>query len=422
MTCMTQPSLRNSGIIAPTHDASRCEPSTAETEQILLDRLAATRAQLKSRNIVAAVLFDPTHVRYATGSRNMQIYSARNPARYAFVPAEGPVVLFEFFGAEHLATELPTIDEIRPATAISYYFCDDHLKQTTNAWAAEIDELVRACGGGTGDYVAIESATSHAAFALVDRGYRVCDAQVPLERARAIKVPNEIKMVRSSLRAVETGVHKLEAAIRPGATENEVWSILHQHIIATDADYVETRLMNSGPRTNPWFQECSDRVMQAGELVALDTDVVGRYGYYADFSRTFLCGDQPATARQRELYAMAHEQIHTNMANVAAGASFREYAERAWQIPAPYKARRYFALAHGVGMTGEYPYIVHREDIDTKGYDGVMEPGMTLCIESYIGHEDGGEGVKLEQQLYIRDDGQVELLSDYPFDDRLSGC
>jgi len=411
--------LEDTDILAPTHEPADCEPTTSEIRQILLDRLARTRHELKKCDMVAAVLFDPTHVRYATGARNMQVYSARNPARYAFVPAEGPVVMFEFSGCAHLADGLPGIDETRPATAISYYFCDDHLKQTTQAWADEIDELVRRCGGQKGDKVAIESAPSHAAFALVERGWQVCDAQIPLERARAIKVPNEIKMVRSSLRAVEDGVRKLEAAIRPGATENEVWSHLHQHIIATDADYVETRLMNSGPRTNPWFQECSDRAMQAGELVALDTDVVGRYGYYADFSRTFLCGDGKATPAQRELYRMAFDQVRTNMALVAPGVSFKEFAEKAWQIPAPYKARRYFALAHGVGMTGEYPYIVHREDIDDKGYDGIMQPGMTLCVESYIGHESGGEGVKLEEQLYIRDDGQVELLSDYHFDERL---
>ncbi len=108
------------------------------------------------------------------------------------------------------------------------------------------------------------------------------------------------------------------------------------------------------------------------------------------------------------------------MENLKPGVSFKEYAERAWRIPPAYRARRYFALAHGVGMNGEYPYIVHREDIDDKGYDGVIAPGMTLCVESFIGHEDGGEGVKLEEQLYIRDDGRVELLSDYPFDPRLT--
>ena len=126
-----------------------------------------------------------------------------------------------------------------------------------------------------------------------------------------------------------------------------------------------------------------------------------------------------ATPTQRELYRMAFDQVRTNMALIAPGMTFKEYAEKAWQIPQPYKARRYFALAHGVGMTGEYPYIVHREDIDDKGYDGIMQPGMTLCVESFIGHEAGGEGVKMEEQLYIRDDGQVELLSDYHLDERL---
>ncbi|WP_240724605.1 M24 family metallopeptidase [Halomonas borealis] len=408
------------GILAPTHRPGDCEPTQAEISQILCDRLERVRAQLKARDISAAVLFDPAHVRYATGSRNMQVYSSRNPARYAFVPSEGPVVLFEFSGCEHLASHLPTLDEIRPAKAISYYFNERNTHAVTEAWADEIDDLIqRQCGGG--GKVALESATSQAAFALNERGYRVLDAQEPLEQARAYKVPNEIKMIRSSLRAVEDGVRQLEAAILPGVTENAAWSKLHQHIIATDADFVETRLMNSGPRTNPWFQECSDRRIQAGELVALDTDVVGRYGYYADFSRTFLCGRGAPTASQKDLYRMAYEQIRTNMANLKPGVSFKEYAERAWQIPSAYKGRRYFALAHGVGMNGEYPYIVHREDIDDKGYDGLIEPGMTLCVESFIGHEAGGEGVKLEEQLYIREDGQVELLSDYPFDERLLG-
>ncbi|MCA0975014.1 Xaa-Pro peptidase family protein [Halomonas denitrificans] len=406
------------GILSPTHRPEDCEPTREEVSQILCDRLGRVRAQLKARGISAAVLFDPAHVRYATGSRNMQVYSSRNPARYAFVPAEGPVVLFEFSGCEHLASHLPTIDEIRPAKAISYYFNERNTDAVTEAWADEIDDLIQQrCGGG--GKVALESATAQAAFALKERGYRVLDAQEPLEQARAYKVPNEIKMIRSSLRAVEEGVRQLEAAIRPGVTENEVWSKLHQHIIATDADFVETRLMNSGPRTNPWFQECSDRRIQAGELVALDTDVVGRYGYYADFSRTFFCGRGEPTQAQKDLYRMAYDQIQTNMANLKPGVSFKEYAERAWKIPPAYKARRYFALAHGVGMNGEYPYIVHREDIEDKGYDGIIEPGMTLCVESFIGHEAGGEGVKLEEQLYIREDGQVELLSDYPFDARL---
>ncbi|MGV7244267.1 aminopeptidase P family N-terminal domain-containing protein [Caballeronia sp. M23-90] len=191
-------------IIRPTHRPEDCEPTAAEISQIQRDRLAAVRRELKKRDLTAAVLFDPTHMRYATGSRNMQVYSMRNPARYAFVPAEGNVVLFEYAGCEFLAEGLDTVDEIRPAIAISYYFCDDMLRQVTERWADEIDDLVKQNGGGK--RIAIESATSAAAFALQARGYQVFDAQEPLERARAIKVPNEIKMIRASLRAAEEGV------------------------------------------------------------------------------------------------------------------------------------------------------------------------------------------------------------------------
>ncbi|MCF5019493.1 aminopeptidase P family protein, partial [Pseudomonas lactis] len=108
----------------PNRTPADCEPTYAEIQQIQLDRLQRVRNELKKRDYAACVLFDPTHMRYATGSRNMQVYSARNPARYAFIPAEGPVVVFEFGGCLHLAEQLNTVDEVRPAKAISYYFCD----------------------------------------------------------------------------------------------------------------------------------------------------------------------------------------------------------------------------------------------------------------------------------------------------------
>ena len=40
-------------------------------------------------------------------------------------------------------------------------------------------------------------------------------------------------------------------------------------------------------------------------------------------------------------------------------------------------------------------------------------PGMILCVESYIGTSGGHEGVKLEEQILITQDGH-ETLSNYP--------
>lgn len=395
------------------------DPAPIDLARLQFGRLGRLREELQARDLAACVLLDPVNIRYATDARNMQVFHARNPARYLFVPAAGPVVLFEFTGCHHLVAALETIDEIRPATTVSYVAAGPNLDDRARFWAAEIADLVRAHGGGN-RRVAIERVNHAAAAALAAEGLTLSDAQEPVERARARKLPEEIACIRASLAAVERGVAEMRDALRPAMSENELWALLHRSVIEQDADYIETRLLNSGPRTNPWFQESGRREIVNGDLVALDTDVVGRYGYYADFSRTFYCGLGRPTGAQRTLYRQAYEQIQTNLALIRPGMSFRELALCAWPIPEAYVANRYFVLAHGVGMTGEYPYILHPQDFEAHGYGGVIEPGMTLCVESYIGADGGAEGVKLEEQVLVTESG-VEPLSHYPYEEALLG-
>lgn len=69
-------------------------------------------------------------------------------------------------------------------------------------------------------------------------------------------------------------------------------------------------------------------------------------------------------------------------------------------------------------MTGEYPYLYHHSDYTDAGYDGEILPGMTLCVESYIGEQDRHEGVKLEEQVLVTESG-IEILSKFPFEEGL---
>jgi Xaa-Pro aminopeptidase len=264
----------------------------------------------------------------------------------------------------------------------------------------------------------MERMNAGAALAMADLCPKLVDAQEPIETARSIKSEEEMKCARASLRATEIAVRKMRDAIRPGITENELWSVLHQSVIAQNGDYCETRLMSSGDRTNPWFQEAGTKVIGENELIALDTDVVGCHGYYSDFSRTFHAGPESPTEAQRTLYSVAHEQVLHNVGILEAGMTFQEYADRAWEIPPQYFRNRYFVSAHGVGMTGEYPYLYHRDDFPQSGYDGEILSGMTICVESFIGEEGGQEGVKLEQQVLIAESG-IELLSLFPFEESL---
>lgn len=380
-------------------------------------RQGRVRAEMARRGIGAVILMDPVNIRYATGTRNMQVFSMRNgPARYLLMTADRSI-LFEFTGCEHLAAGFETIDEVRPARTASFVACGPDIADRETEWARDIAGLIRGFLGN-GATVGLERMNAGTAIALANQGLTIVDAQEPVEMARAIKSAEEMKCVIASLRATEIGVGKLREAIRPGLTEAELWSVLHQSIIAQNGDYIETRLLNAGTRTNPWFQETSNNVIGENELIALDTDVVGCHGYYADFSRTFHSGPDAPTPTQRELYKVAFEQLHYNMGILRPGMSFRDYADAAWDIPDRYYANRYYLSAHGCGMTGEYPYLYHHGDFPDAGYDGIVEPGMTLCVESFIGEEGGKEGVKLEQQVLVTSTG-IELLSKFPFEDDL---
>lgn len=375
------------------------------------------REQMNERGIGALIVSDPVNIRYATGTRNMQVFSSRNtPARYLLITADR-TILYEFTGCEHLAEGFDTVDEVRPSMTASFVAAGPEIALRETQWASEMVDTITQLTGQRA-VVGMERMNAGAALALSSLGVSVVDAQEPIEMARCIKSAEEIKCVVASLRATEAGVEKLREAIRPGITENELWSVLHRAVIALNGDYCETRLLNSGTRTNPWFQESANKVIQENELIALDTDVVGCHGYYSDFSRTFHVGPDNPTEKQKTLYKLAYEQVHHNMAILRPGLTFREYSEKAWPIPQQYFANRYYLSSHGVGMTGEYPYLYHRADFPDAGYDGVVLPGMTLCVESYIGAEGGEEGVKLEQQVLITEDG-YETLSQFPFEEAL---
>ncbi|MBM3522068.1 MAG: aminopeptidase P family protein, partial [Alphaproteobacteria bacterium] len=359
-------------------------------------RLGRLRAELGRMDIGACVLFDPSNIRYATGSRNMHIYTLRLPLRYAFVPISGPVVLFDYFGSEHLAANLETIAEVRPAVPWDLASAGEQGEARVQRFAAEIVDLMRRhCGRNR--RVALDMFDHRAARALEAAGAKVCSAEKPVEMARQVKSPDEIACMNMSVAVCETALARMRRALEPGMTENRLWAILHETNIAMGGEWIETRLLVSGGRTNPWFQESSDRVIRDGDLVAIDTDLFGPFGYGCDMSRTWRCGGGRPSDEQRRLYQLAHENVEHNIGKLRAGMTFGELVEQSWSLPDEFVPRRYSKIAHGVGVGFEFPNIPYRQDWADYGYGGIIQENMVLCFESYIGREDGAEGVKLEQ-------------------------
>ena len=378
-------------------------------------RLARLRAELARRDLAGALLCDPLNIRYATDVANMQVWCLHNLTRCAFVATEGPVVLYDYAQAIHLAAGFPLVDEVRPATAWFYMYAGSAAEEQRRAvaWARELADLVAAHGGGN-RRLAVDKCEPSGIDALRAAGIEPVWGQEACEEARRIKHPEELKALRRAVHTCEAGMAEMWRALRPGLTENQLWAKLHEANIARGGEWIETRLLASGPRTNPWFHECSDRVIGAGDMVAFDTDLIGPYGYCADISRSWTCPGRPPTPHQLETHARAREHIEHNLSVLRPGLTFHEFIDRSFRVGPEYEARRYGVTAHGVGLCDEYPSILHPID-KADAHDGPLEPGMVLSLEALMCSERGGEGVKLEVQVALTDTGW-ERLDRFPLD------
>ena len=377
-------------------------------------RAERIRHELRRQDREAVLVVDPINLRYATGTRNMQVWTMHNIVRYALVFADGRTVLFDLATGRHLSAGLDSVSDIRTSISFDYMLVGDNAESMAKRWAAQIREALREHGCAA-DTLAVDRADTLMVRSLEALGVRVVDGKSVLEHARAIKSAEEIRAFRASLATCEQSVRSLYEFVVPGTRESEAFGHLVGQSLARGGEYPETRLLTCGPRTNPWFQEASDRTMQAGELLSFDTDLIGPMGFYNDISRSGVIGDRRPSPAQATLLDTSREQLAHNIDLLRPGMSFVEYASKAFRLPDPYLPNRYADLAHGCGLGVEYPFVLYPEDADDGMYDGRFEANMIVCVESYVGALDGPEGVKLEQPVLITDNGP-EVLSTLPLD------
>lgn len=384
--------------------------------QLRRDRLARLRRVMVERDVAAILTADPINIAYAVGARNMTVFGMMGATRFVLVFADGPAVLWEFAGCEHLANGLETVDEVRIAPGITAT-AGGYVTAIAD-FADEIDALCRRHAGGD-RRLAVERFDHPVTDAFRAVGLDLSSATDVLSAARSIKAPSEIDAMRIAVRRVEAGLASMSERIEPGRSEVDVWSEFHRHLIAHEGEYVVTRLAQAGHRTYPYFQEAGSSVLAPGDLFCIDTDAIGYAGCAVDLSRTYVCGDAAPSSGQRDLHALALEQLRHNAALLGAGRSFESFARSAWVVPDRLAGYRYYCLAHGLGTSGEWPNLPPSVEGQPYPLQGEFQASMVICIESYLGDAHLGEGVKLEDQYLITDTG-VERLTTSPFDPALA--
>ncbi len=383
-------------------------PDLPAMRQYRVDRTVETLNRLGHDGVL---VFDPLNIRYVSDTTNMQLWVMHNGARYAFVSAAGHVIVWDYINCEFLSGHSNVVDEVRPAIGSTYFLAGHRYEDATNRWAAEmVDVITEHCGPNA--RLAVDQCSYLGYKALEAAGITIGNGTEVMEEARKIKGPDEILAMRCAAHACQATMGEMREQLRPGMTEREIWAMLHEGNIRRAGEWIETQILASGPRTNPWFQEASARVVEEGDIVAYDTDLVGAYGMMIDISRTWVCGDRTPTADQQRLFDMADEMVKSNAELLTPGRSIRELTFDS-MMPAREDYRHYSCRFHGVGQCDEYPSVYHPWQWDDWGIDDHLEVGMVLTSESYIGSRDGGEGVKLEDQYLITEAGP-ELLTDFP--------
>ncbi len=210
-----------------------------------------------------------------------------------------------------------------------------------------------------------------------------------------------------------------EETVAPGVRERDLLAVLADTMLRGGGEHLSTSTVCSGPNGNPWRAEATDRALEPGELVFVDTDTVGIEGYFFCVSRTFPVPGAEISSARRETYRIAYDWLEEMKALVRPGITCAELAARGPSLPDTWMPQRYECMVHGIGLEEESPSVCYPLDAQSNP-DRVIEEDMTLVVELYGGAVGGDHGVKLGDEVLVTADG-VEVLAPYPFSEPLLG-
>ena len=144
-------------------------------------------------------------------------------------------------------------------------------------------------------------------------------------------------------------------------------------------------------------------------------------GYFYDFTRTWSLGY--ATPEAQKLYDEVKTVYDKVAENLDLNAPFKDYQRLVCEMfeknghktplhtPGPTEGYVH-SLGHGVGLNiHERPWSVL-----TATDDNILKPGVVITSEPGLYYPDKGMGVRIEDTLWIRPDGSMEILAEYPYD------
>lgn len=219
-----------------------------------------------------------------------------------------------------------------------------------------------------------------------------------LRRLRMIKDDAEVDALRKAGAAIDRVHARVPEFLVPGRTEADVAADIAEAIVAEGHSEVAFIIVGSGPNGADPHHECSDRVLEEGDVVVVDIGGPYEPGYNSDSTRTYSIGQPADDVAAR--YAVLQRAQEAAVAAVRPGVTAEQIDAAARNVLAAEGLAEAFVhrTGHGIGLS------VHEEPYIVAGNDLPLEEGMAFSIEPGI-YFPGSWGARIEDIVIVTSDG-----------------
>lgn len=244
---------------------------------------------------------------------------------------------------------------------------------------------------------------------------------------RSLKQPAELTALNEAIRITDDGFRRLLRFVKPGVHEFEVEAELYHEFIRQRArGFAYPPIIGSGANACVLHYVTNHCVCQDGDLLLLD--VAANYGNYnADLTRTIPVNGR-FTPRQRQVYDAVLRVFRECCQMLRPGVVIREYQEEVGKLMTSELID--LGLLDRAAVAAQNPdrplykkYFPHGTShplgLDVHDVGNTIKPiqaGMVFTVEPGIYIREEGLGIRLENDLFIGEDGNVDLMASIPID------
>lgn len=274
-------------------------------------------------------------------------------------------------------------------------------RANTLAWLTKVE------GAATARTVATDGLMP-STLSLIKQAFPVAalrDGEQLMAGVRRLKLPAEVRAIRTSVRIAEHALAAAEARFGAGMTGRRLTAAFMEAMAEAGVTTPATQdVAWITGRDRHWSQASRDTAVAVGDLVGFDAGLMAD-GYVGELGRTLSVGGLPPAARKlRQQWDELWDRLIDACRSGAPASGLLDAYDASGAMPPP------VPVARGLGLGNDLPFVtgaLRRTAADQK-----LEAGMVLALTAYV-WEEGVGGIYGQEPVVITGTGP-ELLSTTP--------